>query len=160
MNHKPVWERRGERISPAPPPEESRLLNRVLSDLPRNVAQSFTDEQLNHLSLALKARSTKAAIDYRVSIPFFGKRFFVAFICGKERRTLARLNDEGQVSVSRISFVYTLAMWFLLTSIIIVAFVVLYILKSALGIDLFEGPSFMHNLAYFQNFSVDLGIRK
>jgi uncharacterized RDD family membrane protein YckC len=67
----------------------------------------------------------------------------VTILAGPERRSARRLAAEGQTHWLRRAAVYvvlmSLALW--LAACVVVA---IYLLKSALGLDLFEGNSPLH----------------
>lgn len=59
-----------------------------------------------------------------------------------------KCHTEEKLYVHALSFSYKLAVGALALSTSSVAFVGLYMVKSAVGIDLFAGPSFMHDTFY------------
>lgn len=69
--------------------------------------------------------------------------YYVTILVGRERRSTARLEAEGQTRPALRFLVY-----FLMSSMLIVgvvcALVLLYLIKSALGIDLMSGDSPFH----------------
>lgn len=89
-------------------------------------------------------------IDYRVSIPFFGGRYYLTVFFGKERRQLSRIKLEGQASVMKASVVYIIAGWVLISLLFMVLAATVYMVKSVLGLDMFEDPSVFHSLFYRQ----------
>lgn len=46
------------------------------------------------------------AADLKLSVPFWGSRFYIRFLAGPERRSMARLEEEGQVGALRITLFY------------------------------------------------------
>jgi hypothetical protein len=84
-------------------------------------------------------------IDYRVSVRFFERRFYLTLLLGKERRCHARLSPEcllpsqiRQVDGTVMSIGAGLGLLALVLA--------LYITKAALGIDLFEGDPVVHEV--------------
>ena len=83
------------------------------------------------------------AIDLRASLPLPGGSWYVTIVAGRERRSPDRLEREGQTHRLRQAAVYVVGsavvLWLL-----VCAAVCAYLLKSALQIDLFDGPSPLH----------------
>ncbi len=84
-------------------------------------------------------------IDLRVSIPLPTGRWYVTVVAGPERRSADRLRSEGQTHWLRQAVIYIMLMALLLWLAACVIAIV-YLLKSALGIDFFEGNSPLHFL--------------
>jgi hypothetical protein len=113
-------------------------ITKLLSRMPEEVASSFTDEQLTHLLTAVGSRGWgKHKVDFRgtFKLPFYQWRYYYVLLAGKNHRELSRKEK-------RMSLVITAT----LSSIFIIfsaglGLLVLYLIKSALGIDLFPGFS-------------------
>lgn len=105
--------------------------------MPKDVAASFSEEQLTHLLTAVGSRSWgKHKIDFRgtFKLPFYRWRFYYVFLAGKNYRELSR--KEKNLSIFITTVISTLFLIFSAT----LGLLVLYLIKSALGIDLF--PNF------------------
>lgn len=76
-------------------PEMLRLMVNIVPD----VRSSFSAAQMYALAHALRPVIRRHALEYRVSLPFFGGRFYVAFFAGRERRTRTRLAASGQLDL-------------------------------------------------------------
>lgn len=75
------------------------VLDRYLKRIDPAVAASFTDEQRAAMKIMLGARNiTKHLVEVRRSIPLGRRRFYMVFLLGAERRSLARFYSEGMVS--------------------------------------------------------------
>jgi len=114
-------------------------IQNLLSRIPKNVADSFSDDQLLHLKVALGSRSWgKHKIDLRGTfpIPFINSRTYYVFLMGRNHRDLTR--QEQRISAITLTAFFTL----LITFSILVVMLVLYLAKSALGINLIEDFSF------------------
>ena len=111
-------------------------LQKLLSRMPRDVAESFTEQQLAHLRVALGARQWgKHQIDLRGTLKLFHWRYYYVVVAGRNLR-------DGRRSQQQISrFMLALVISVLLVISAALGLLVLYLLKSALGIDLFEGFS-------------------
>lgn len=107
----------------------------LLSRMPEAVQNSFTEEQLANLRVALGARSWgKHKIDFRSTISFFSYRYYYVFVAGRNRRELSRAEKRKGLLIQSILMSTFLVFCSML------GLLVLYLVKSALGIDLF--PNF------------------
>jgi len=110
-------------------------IKRVLSRMPDEVAESFTDEQLMHLRNAIGARNWgDHALDWRgtFGLPFSGWRWYYVVLMGRNRR---RGNHGDTVSKGFMRFMAAVFLFFSMT----LGLLLLYLLKSFLGIDLIDG---------------------
>lgn len=86
---------------------------------------------------------------YRANSSLFGKRFYIYIVFGKEKRSDARLASEGrQKSFSRILMMVLSIAWmiFWVTVVLLgLGVVVLYLFKSGIGLNLFDGHFFLHD---------------
>ena len=117
------------------------FLERFFSRIPKDVAHSFSDDQL----LAIKQAFADAAprehsIDFRVSVPLPLRRFYLVLLVGPERRTKPRRRRERQVrsGTGLVGILFGLA---ILLIALLAVLGGLYLIKSALGIDLIPGFS-------------------
>ncbi|MCU4674811.1 3-phosphoshikimate 1-carboxyvinyltransferase [Catenovulum sp. 2E275] len=118
--------------------DKDPAIEQLLNKMPKNVANSFTQEQLNYLTLALSARKWgRHKIDLRrtLSLPFSSRQFYFVFLFGKNSRTLSRTEKN----ISALSAVLCISLSLILLSVI--GLLILYLAKSALGIDIFSGFS-------------------
>tara|TARA_R110002050_G_scaffold242976_1_gene379310 strand:+ start:932 stop:1348 length:417 start_codon:yes stop_codon:yes gene_type:complete len=112
-------------------------IKKLLSRMPAEVANSFTEEQLTHLLTAVGSRSWgKHKIDVRgtFKFPFYQWRFYYVLLAGRNHRELSR--QEKKMSIIITAIVSSLFLIFCTT----LGLLILYLIKSALGIDLF--PNF------------------
>lgn len=89
--------------------------------------------------------SGRHRIDLRASVPLPGGRWYVTILAGRERRSPDRLRAEGQTHWLRRATVYVMLMSLVLWLAVCVL-VAIYLVKSALGLDLFDGASPLHIL--------------
>ena len=111
----------------------------LLDRMPPEVAESFTEEQLAHLHSALGARSWKKhSVDIRSTfpVPFIRRRIYFVLLMGRNRRDLTRREKQ----LSAITFALFIAAFIGASTLF--GILVLYLIKSALGIDIFKGFSF------------------
>jgi hypothetical protein len=142
--HAPVWVQGGGQPSASPAIPSHPVFERIMAQMPLAIRQTFTPEQLAALSHATLPATAKHAIDYRISLPFFGRRYYLTILAGREQRSLNRLLREGQLMLSRAVAFYTFAIGGLAGVAVIAAMLVLYVMKGLLGVDLFEGSP-MHD---------------
>ena len=129
--------------------EPNSLLDRLFAHTPAGFSSTFTDEQIAGLNAALVDADTRYhAIDYRTSISFFGIPFYITFLMGRERRSRERLALEGQTRVHRVALAHIVLTLVITLSFVAAAGCVLYLVKSALGIDLFDGHFALHDLFF------------
>ena len=117
---------------------EEPAIRELLARMPKTVADSFNEEQLSHLLTAVGARSWgRHTIDVRgtFKIPFYRWRFYYVLLLGKNHRGLSR--KEKQLSLLTSALV--LRLFLILCS--LGGSLLIYLVKSALGIDLLAGFS-------------------
>lgn len=108
----------------------------LLPKLPAESRNSFTPEQLLALKVALGARTWGAhALDLRFTLKLWRWQYYVVLLAGRNRRTLT----ARQRQVQRLAFAVALAVFISFSA--LVGILVLYLVKSALGIDLIPGFS-------------------
>lgn len=111
---------------------------KLLAKLPPQIADSYTKEQLMGIRVALGDRTWgKHFIDNRgtFALPFIKWRFYYVFLLGKNRRAYTR--REKRLSLMMFSLFF-IAFILLCT---LFGLLLLYLLKSALGIDLLPETS-------------------
>lgn len=107
--------------------------------MPQKVQDSFSEEQLVYIKLALGARTWGShAIYLRSTVNFFRYRYYYAFVAGRNRRELSVRERRLGLLIQALAVAS-----FLVFSALLGIFV-LYIMKSAAGIDIL--PSFFGGL--------------
>ncbi|PAJ74790.1 3-phosphoshikimate 1-carboxyvinyltransferase [Pseudoalteromonas sp. NBT06-2] len=115
----------------------NRDIKKLLEKMPIEVQDSFTEEQLANLKIAVSARSWgKHAIDFRSTIKFFRYRYYYVFVAGRNLRELTR--GEKQLSLLAQALFCTVFLTFCTA----LGVLILYLVKSALGINIFTDFSF------------------
>ncbi|HIJ79483.1 MAG: hypothetical protein OEY01_11535 [Desulfobulbaceae bacterium] len=108
----------------------------LMARLPEAERDSFSDNQLLALKVAMGARQWGRHIfDQRGTIGFWRWRYYYVFIGGRERRELSRRQKE----MARQAQVIFLALFFTFSTLL--GLLILYLIKSALGINLIPGFS-------------------
>lgn len=113
-------------------------INQLLNGMEKSVADSFTVEQRKALQKSITSQDWRQhKVDFRptLALPFVPWSFYLVFLVGVNRR--------GLLPVERfIAFAMLLFIVFIIGLIIIgCAFLLVYLLKSWLGIDLFPNES-------------------
>lgn len=104
--------------------------------MPKSIQDSFTEEQLSHLKIAIGARQWgNHVIDYRGVIKIFRYRYYYVLLAGRNRRVLS-IKEQKIASVAQA--IFFIGVFSLIT---VLTFLFLYLIKSALGIDMFKGFS-------------------
>lgn len=118
------------------PVREEPNVQHMLERMPKKVADSFSEEQLSHLNIALSGRRWgNHKIDVRGTIGILRSRYYFVLLAGKDKRDLSRTESR----ISRIAMATSVVLFFSVS--LGLGLVLLYILKSWLGINLFEGFS-------------------
>ncbi|OYW92259.1 MAG: 3-phosphoshikimate 1-carboxyvinyltransferase [Pseudomonadales bacterium 32-61-5] len=104
--------------------------------LPEELRESFSDEQLQGLRSALATRSwARHKVDLRGTFNIWRTQYYFVMVAGRNKRSLSRAQQK--LSLAAKAGAITV---FLLFSVLL-GLVLLYVLKSALGIDLLPGHS-------------------
>jgi hypothetical protein len=83
-------------------------------------------------------------IAYRTSMPLFGQRYYLAVFSGHEQRRPDRIEAEGQRRPWGYTIVSLLAVVGGISTVVMCTIASAYLVKSMLGIDLFEDHFFLH----------------
>jgi hypothetical protein len=115
--------------------QEDPFLKGLNERLPKDIRDSFTQVQLDALRVAFSARQWgRHRIDWRGTFSLGHSRYYFVFLFGRNRRDLSRLERKlsllGKAAVVTAFLVFCMA----------IGLVGLYLIKSALGINLF--PNF------------------
>ena len=115
------------------PVEEEPNVQHMLDRMPKKVAQSFSNEQLTHLNTVLAGRRWGShKVDVRGTVGLFKSRYYFVLLAGRDKRDLSRT----EMRMGRLAMAAAVTL-FISTSLLL-GLVLLYILKSWLGINLFE----------------------
>jgi hypothetical protein len=120
-------------------PINDPFFEQFFARIPKDVALSFSDAQLDAIKLAFGARTSLShPVDIRFSIPLFVRRYYLVLLAGRERRPAERLAWERAL---RPFWNFASTVFFgLLAVLVLGAFVgAAYILKMTLGIDVVPG---------------------
>jgi hypothetical protein len=120
-----------------PPIQADPVITKLLDKVPADMRSSFTSEQLLALKIALGGRTWGAhAVDARWTLKWWRWQYYFVFLAGRNRRVLT----DREQTIQRMAMATFLALF--LTFSTVVGLLVLYLIKSALGIDLIPGFSF------------------
>ncbi|MFO3904500.1 hypothetical protein AAHD62_08220 [Enterobacter hormaechei] len=110
------------------------VIDRFYEVLDKDVRAQLTPEQKEEIENAIVSitLASRHRVDFRKSFPFFGKRLYLVFLLGRDHRAHAR--PESRLSRIVVTFLILFATLFLLCCVLLT----LYMIKSALGIDVFQ----------------------
>lgn len=114
----------------------------VISSIPADVRASFSAAQMDALQQALAKVHSRSRhfLDVRLQLPLYWTTYYVVFLLGRDKRAHIQeiLINRRQRSSRAAQIGFTvLAAWLLITGAAVTAFIVLYLIKSAVGIDIF-----------------------
>ena len=113
------------------------VITKLLDKVPADMRASFSDEQLLALKVALGGRTWGAhALDARWTLKLWRWQYYFVVLAGRNKRVLSARERQ----VQRLSMAIFLTAFLLVSA--AVGILVLYLVKSALGIDLIPGFSF------------------
>ncbi|MDY6904290.1 MAG: 3-phosphoshikimate 1-carboxyvinyltransferase [Thermodesulfobacteriota bacterium] len=107
------------------------IVQRILQQIPEESRESFTPDQLTAMKVAFGARRWfKHPLDLRGSVRFWRWHFYYVILAGRERRTLT---PEERILARMANVIVGLA---IVLMILFSGFMTLYLVKSALGINI------------------------
>ena len=119
------------------PIQADPVITKLLDKVPADMRSSFTDDQLLALKVALGGRTWGAhAVDARWTLKWWRWQYYFVFLAGRNRRVLT----DREQRIQRLAMAGALTVFLLFAT--AVGVLVLYLVKSALGIDLIPGFSF------------------
>jgi hypothetical protein len=110
----------------------------LLSRLPKETAGSLTDVQLQHLKIAYGSgqfRKHKVDIRGTFPVPFYPSRIYFVLLMGRNIRSLSRQEQ----SIAMLNILIMVSVFLALSTAL--GLIILYLIKSALGINLLDGYS-------------------
>ncbi|MDX2368803.1 MAG: hypothetical protein QNK36_10425 [Colwellia sp.] len=118
--------------------KENEVFNNLLKGMDSGVVESFTPKQLNAIKAAINIREWRThSVDFRptLALPFIPWNFYVVFLFGVNRRGLS--TSEKFVATA----MFLLVIFFTGMTLFALVFIILYLFKSWLGIDVFPESS-------------------
>ena len=114
------------------------VIDRIVHTIPIEIRDTFDKKQLAAIeeSIAINSSYDHHCIDFRPVIGIGRWRYYAVFLLGKDRRTAPRRRASITTVIKALAVVFGL--FFLFVS----AVLTLYLIKSALGIDIFKHFSF------------------
>jgi hypothetical protein len=132
--------------SPAADPTQDPLIATFLHRVGPKLAATFTAEQLAAVRLAFSARAIgRHAVDWRRTFRVLRRGYYVVFLFGRDARGDGRRQERPPGLVAQALVLLVLVGW--LTGAILFVAALLYLAKTALGIDLFPGVDVMNDPA-------------
>ena len=116
------------------------VMTKLLDKVPADMRGSFSEDQLLALKVAVGGRTWGThALDWRWTLKWWRWQLYFVFLAGRNRRTLSQ--REQQIEHMGTAIV-ALVLLLLAVALGTLGVLVLYLVKSALGIDLIPGFSF------------------
>jgi hypothetical protein len=118
--------------------KEKIVFDNLFRGMDQSIVDSFTPEQLKALRKSINIREWRThSVDFRptLALPFIPWNFYVVFLFGLNKRGLS--TSEKFMATA----MFLLILFIMGVSLVGVAFLFLYLLKSWLGIDIFPGSS-------------------
>ncbi len=84
----------------------NHTFDRLAARLPAAILATLTPDQISAIEQAIRPAEARHRIDFRVSIPWIGRRYYIALFAGHESRSIERLRREGQLSIGRVAGTY------------------------------------------------------
>jgi hypothetical protein len=112
----------------------------LLENIDPKVRDSLTPHQLSAIVRAAQTNQPmhRHPVDLRGVIPFFFARYYFVLVMGRDQRSAARRIEKHRWGWASLC-IWTISLLLVSTPFIILVLVLLYFLKSALGIDLIPG---------------------
>ncbi len=112
--------------------------NHIINRIPTEIQRTFTSEQKEAIQKAIRSgiEPKEHAIDLRGVIPLFYKKYYFVFHFGRDTRSVTQENEEERRKIAK-HFANTLFIIFALSPLLLLLFLALYFIKSALGINIF-----------------------
>ncbi|NQD79280.1 3-phosphoshikimate 1-carboxyvinyltransferase [Pseudomonas sp. CrR14] len=116
--------------------EQDAFVKGLKERLPDDLRDSFSNEQLSALKVAFGARQWgRHPVDMRGTLKLWRWRYYFVLLAGRNQRDLSRAQQELSLTAKALGVSV-----FLMIS-LLVGLLFLYLIKSALGINLFSGYS-------------------
>lgn len=118
--------------------DKDPYLHAVMQRLSPSIRDSLTPAQKAAIEEALMESHPKKShlLDLRLNIPLFFGRYYLVFLMGRDRRIATRRSEMRRQKSLYFSSIALFCLMFLSPFVIIILLIV-YAVKSALGIDLF-----------------------
>jgi len=93
----------GHMLAPSTAPRAHIVFERLFRRLAPEVRSSLSEQQLDAIAIACIPGTTERAFDRRISIAWFGQRYYVRVFAGRDRRSLRRLVRDGEIAARRLA---------------------------------------------------------
>lgn len=118
--------------------------HRLFLGIPDAVKSRLTEQEMLSLLRAVKPVPTSNGLALRASFRFFAERYYVAWFFGRDCRSIERLRAEGQLDAIPVGISFFILLGVIAAYGLFPIACMLYLFKSALGINIFDGPSPFH----------------
>lgn len=109
---------------------------RIMESIDPEISQSLTDEQRKAIEEAIAQERPNQYHAVNIELPLYFARYYFVLQLGRDRRTTRRILEKRRRKL--VAFAGNVMFFFMVASPLLLVFLaVIYILKSAMGIDLF-----------------------
>lgn len=113
------------------------IITKLMDKVPSEMRDSFSEAQLVALKVALGGRTWGAhAVDLRFTLKWWRWQYYVVLLLGRNRRVLSAREQH----IQRVTMTLVTSVFLVVST--LMGILVLYLIKSALDIDLIPGFSF------------------
>ncbi|MFV0575465.1 MAG: hypothetical protein ACK5NC_08680 [Vibrio sp.] len=118
--------------------EQQQIINRTMRAVPEGIRESLNEEQIEAIERAIAVNNVRGDhyVDFRPTFGFFRWRYYAVFLLGKDRRKPGTRKSSISIMIKTVIF---MVLAFFLFSLAVLS---MYLIKSALGIDIFHNFSF------------------
>ncbi|MEL7037929.1 MAG: hypothetical protein AAFO04_20270 [Cyanobacteria bacterium J06592_8] len=140
------------RQNQTPVPYQNRTPDYYLNQIQPQIFESFNSEQITEIRGILEQaipRSSPKIVDLRFTVDLILSKFYLVLLVGKERRRGQR--EYRVTGITRFGNIVAATLLLIGINLLISAFIflLLYLIKSALGVDLFPGQHLGDQLKKF-----------
>jgi len=110
----------------------------ILNKIPDEILETFTFEQKEAVYKAIRKeiKPKKHTVDIRGVIPLFYRKYYFVVYSGRDTRSFTQKSEDERRKATR-RFANLTFIFFLLSPLLLLVFLALYFVKSALGINIF-----------------------
>lgn len=118
--------------------QEQAIITRFFKSIPTELCASLSDDQVKAIEKAIVTNTVRSehCVDVRPTIGFGKWRYYAVLLVGRDRRSEKRKNGSLSLLCKSLSIIVGAILLFMS------AVLTMYLIKSALGIDIFKHFSF------------------
>ncbi|OBU17228.1 hypothetical protein AYY19_11010 [Photobacterium aquimaris] len=118
--------------------QEQAIITRFFKSIPSDICASLTNDQRQAIETAIVTNTVRSehSVDVRPTIGFGKWRYYAVLLAGRDRRSEKRKNGSLSLLCKSLGIIFGAILLFMS------AVLTMYLIKSALGIDIFKHFSF------------------